>query len=129
MYKRQERRFSERMACPNDHPLAIDEVEPRTFSFNSPFGACPSCTGLGTELEVDPELCIPDEDLSIAQGAVAPWGSGSGSADYFMRVVQAVADDLKFSLDTPWRALPERAKEALLFGQNYNCLLYTSRCV
>jgi len=64
-------------------------------------------------------LCIPDEDLSIAQGAVAPWGSGSGSADYFMRVVQAVADDLKFSLDTPWRALPERAKEALLFGQNY----------
>ncbi|HNV14209.1 MAG TPA: excinuclease ABC subunit UvrA, partial [Dermatophilaceae bacterium] len=114
-----ERRFSERMACPNDHPLAIDEVEPRTFSFNSPFGACPACTGLGTELEVDPELCIPDEDLSIAQGAVAPWGSGSGSADYFMRVVQAVADDLKFSLDTPWRALPERAKEALLFGQNY----------
>ena len=114
-----ERRFSERMACPNDHPLAIDEVEPRTFSFNSPFGACPACTGLGTELEVDPELCIPDEDLSIAQGAVAPWGSGSGSADYFMRVVQAVADDLKFSLDTPWRALPELAKEALLFGQNY----------
>jgi excinuclease ABC subunit A len=114
-----ERRFSERMACPNDHPLAIDEVEPRTFSFNSPFGACPACTGLGTELEVDPELCIPDEDLSIAQGAVAPWGSGSGSADYFMRVVQALADDLKFSLDTPWRALPERAKEALLHGQNY----------
>ena len=113
------RRFSERMACPNDHPLAIDEVEPRTFSFNSPFGACPSCTGLGTELEVDPELCVPDEDLSIAQGAVAPWGSGSGSADYFMRVVAAVAEDLKFSLDTPWRALPERAKEALLFGQNY----------
>ncbi len=113
------RRFSERMACPNDHPLAIDEVEPRTFSFNSPFGACPACTGLGTELEVDPELCVPDEDLSIAQGAVAPWGSGSGSADYFMRVVQALADDLKFSLDTPWRALPERAKEALLHGQNY----------
>ncbi len=113
------RRFSERMACPNDHPLAIDEVEPRTFSFNSPFGACPSCTGLGTELEVDPELCVPDEDLSIAQGAVAPWGSGSGSADYFMRVVAAVAEDLTFSLDTPWRALPERAKEALLFGQNY----------
>jgi len=114
-----ERRFSERMACPNDHPLAIDEVEPRTFSFNSPFGACPTCTGLGTELQVDPELCVPDEDLSIAQGAVAPWGSGSGSADYFMRVVQALADDLAFSLDTPWRALPERAKEALLFGQNY----------
>ncbi len=113
------RRFSERMACPNDHPLAIDEVEPRSFSFNSPFGACPKCTGLGTELEVDPELVVPDEDLSLAQGAIAPWGSGSGSADYFQRVLSALADDLKFSLDTPWRALPERAKQALLHGQNY----------
>ncbi|MEI2731256.1 MAG: excinuclease ABC subunit UvrA [Dermatophilaceae bacterium] len=113
-----ERRFSERMACPNDHPLAIDEIEPRSFSFNSPFGACPSCTGLGTELEVDPTLCVPDEDLSIAQGAIAPW-QGSGSADYFQRVIGALAEDLAFSLDTPWRALPERAREALLYGENY----------
>ncbi len=113
------RRFSERLACPNDHPLAIDEVEPRSFSFNSPFGACPKCTGLGTELEVDPELIVPDEDLSLAQGAIAPWGSGSGSAEYFQRVLAALADDLKFSLDAPWRSLPERAKQALLHGQNY----------
>ena len=113
------RRFSERMACPNDHPLAIDEIEPRSFSFNSPFGACPSCVGLGTELEVDPELCVPDEDLSLAQGAIAPWGSGSGSAEYFQRIMQAMSDDLKFSMDTPWRSLPERAKEALLHGKNY----------
>ncbi len=113
------RRFSERMACPNDHALTVDEVEPRSFSFNSPFGACPTCSGLGTELQVDPELCVPDEDLSLAQGAIVPWGTGSGSADYFQRVLQALADDLKFSLDTPWRALPERAKEALLFGKNY----------
>ncbi|MEI2650294.1 MAG: excinuclease ABC subunit UvrA [Dermatophilaceae bacterium] len=113
------RRFSERMACPNDHPLAIDEIEPRSFSFNSPFGACPSCVGLGTELEVDPELCVPDEDLSLAQGAIAPWGSGSGSAEYFQRIMQAMSEDLKFSMDTPWRSLPERAKEALLHGKNY----------
>ncbi len=114
-----ERRFSERMACPNDHPLTMDEIEPRSFSFNSPFGACPACHGLGTELEVDAELVVPNEDLSLAQGAVAPWAQGSGMQDYFQRVLGGLATDLKFSLDTPWRALPERAKEAILFGQNY----------
>ncbi|MEO9150967.1 MAG: excinuclease ABC subunit UvrA, partial [Lapillicoccus sp.] len=114
-----ERRFSEKMACPNDHPIAIDEIEPRSFSFNSPFGACPTCTGIGTELEVDPELLVPDDDLSIAQGAIAPWAQGSGSAEYFERVMAALADDLKFSMDAPWKALPERAKEALLYGENY----------
>ncbi|WP_347350702.1 excinuclease ABC subunit UvrA [Intrasporangium sp.] len=114
-----ERRFSERMACPNNHPLAVDEVQPRSFSFNSPFGACPTCTGIGTELEVDPELVVPDPDLSLAAGAIAPWGQGSGSAEYFQRVMAALADDLKFSMDTPWRSLPTRAREALLNGQNY----------
>ncbi|MGZ4599557.1 MAG: excinuclease ABC subunit UvrA [Oryzihumus sp.] len=114
-----ERRFSEKMACPNNHPLAIDEVEPRSFSFNSPFGACPKCTGLGTELEVDPELLVPDEDLSIRDGAIAPWAQGSGSADYFLRVIGALAEDLKFSLDKPWHSLPERARDALLYGQDY----------
>ncbi len=114
-----ERRFSERMACPNDHPLSMDDVEPRSFSFNSPFGACPKCTGLGTELEVDPELLVPDEDLSLNEGAIAPWAQGSGSAEYFQRVMTALGEDLKFSMDTPWHALPARAKEALLHGQNY----------
>ncbi|HET8599327.1 MAG TPA: excinuclease ABC subunit UvrA [Segeticoccus sp.] len=114
-----ERRFSEKMACPNEHPLSIDEVEPRSFSFNSPFGACPVCTGIGTELEVDPELLVPDEDRSIREGAIAPWAQGSGSADYFLRVIGALAEDLKFSLDTPWKALPKRAKEALLHGKDY----------
>jgi excinuclease ABC subunit A len=114
-----ERRFSERMACPNDHPLSMDEVEPRSFSFNSPFGACPKCTGLGTELEVDPELLVPDEDLSLSEGAIAPWAQGSGSAEYFQRVMTALSEDLKFSMDAPWHALPARAKEALLHGQNY----------
>ena len=72
-----ERRFSEKMACPNDHPLDIDELEPRSFSFNSPFGACPECTGLGTELEVDPELLVPDEDLTLARGRDRAVGPGA----------------------------------------------------
>ncbi|MDQ2797274.1 MAG: excinuclease ABC subunit UvrA, partial [Actinomycetota bacterium] len=114
-----ERRFSERMACPNDHPISIDEIEPRSFSFNSPFGACPECTGIGTELEVDPDLVIPDDDLSISGGAIAPWAQGSGSAEYFQRVVGALADDLKFSVDASWSSLPARAKEALLYGENH----------
>ncbi len=114
-----ERRFSEKMACPNDHPISIDEIEPRSFSFNSPFGACPKCTGIGTELEVDPDLLVPDDDLSLAEGAIAPWSQGSGSAEYFQRVVSALAADLKFSIDAPWKSLPERAKEALLYGENY----------
>ena len=114
-----ERRYSERMACPNDHPIAMDEVEPRSFSFNSPFGACPACTGIGTELEVDPELVVPDEDLSLAEGAIAPWGTGSGAADYFQRVMAALAEDLAFSMDVPWRQLPKRATDALLHGRNH----------
>ncbi len=112
-----ERRFSEKMACPNEHPLELDEIEPRSFSFNSPFGACPECTGIGTQLEVDPELVVPDEDLSLAEGAIAPWTAGS--ADYFERLVTALAADLSFSTTTPWRALPKRAKDALLYGKDH----------
>jgi excinuclease ABC subunit A len=112
-----ERRFSERMACPNEHQLSTDEIEPRTFSFNSPFGACPECTGIGTKLEVDSELLVPDEDLTLAQGAVAPWSQGS--SEYFLRLMSALGEDLGFSVDVPWRALPQRAKDALLYGQDY----------
>ena len=118
-----ERRFSEKMACPNNHALAMDEIAPRSFSFNSPFGACPACTGIGTELEVDPELIVPDEDLSLNQGAIAPWASGSGSTEYFNQVMTGLARDLSFSMDTPWRALPERAKEALLRGENFKVVV------
>ncbi|WP_422117462.1 excinuclease ABC subunit UvrA [Brachybacterium sp. UNK5269] len=111
------RRFSEKRACPNDHPLAIDDIEPRTFSFNAPYGACPECTGLGQRLEVDPELVIPDEDLSLAEGAIAPWSMGS--ADRHQEVMAGLGEELSFSMDTPWRALPERAKEALLHGKDH----------
>ncbi|MGI4894570.1 MAG: excinuclease ABC subunit UvrA [Janthinobacterium lividum] len=112
-----ERRFSEKMACPNEHPLDIDEIEPRSFSFNSPFGACPECSGIGTQLEVDPDLVVPDDDLSLNEGAIAPWTSTS--ADYFQRLMTALAEDLSFSMDTPWRALPKRARDALLQGKDH----------
>ncbi|MGL4173361.1 MAG: excinuclease ABC subunit UvrA [Actinomycetota bacterium] len=110
-------RFSERMACPNDHPLAMDEIEPRSFSFNSPFGACPQCTGLGTQLEVDPELVVPDEELTLTEGAIAPWAQGS--VEYFQRLISGLASQLNFSTSVPWRVLPERARQALLHGEDY----------
>nr|WP_237141421.1 excinuclease ABC subunit UvrA [Serinicoccus hydrothermalis] len=113
-----ERRFSERMACPNDHPLSIDEVEPRSFSFNSPFGACPECTGIGVELEVDPELVVR-EDLSILGGALVPWSTASGLSDYFLRVLGGLSDDLDFRLDVPWKQLPGRARDAILQGYKH----------
>ncbi len=114
-----ERRFSEKMACPNDHPLSMDEIEPRSFSFNSPFGACPTCTGIGVELEVDPELVIRDEDASIMDGAIVPWSTASGISDYFVRVLGGLGEDLKFDLNTPWRALPGRARDAILHGYQH----------
>ena len=114
-----ERRFSERMSCPNDHPLNLDELEPRSFSFNSPFGACPDCTGIGSELQVDPELVIRGEETSILEGAIIPWSTTAGLNDYYRRVLGGLADDLAFSLDVPWRQLPSRAKDAILHGYKH----------
>ena len=111
-----ERRYSEKRACPNEHPLALDEMEPRTFSFNAPYGACPACTGIGTRLEVDPELVVPDEELTLTEGAVAPWSSHQ---KYFTRQLEALGKELSFDVDTPWRALPARAREAILRGKDY----------
>ncbi|MFP3712074.1 excinuclease ABC subunit UvrA [Puerhibacterium sp. TATVAM-FAB25] len=111
------RKFSEKRACPNDHPLVLDEIEPRTFSFNAPYGACPECTGIGFRLEVDPELVVPDPEKSLAEGAVAPWAQTS--SEYFARVLTALAEEMSFSMDVPWRALPERARQAILHGRNH----------
>ncbi len=110
-----ELRFSERMACPNEHPLDTDELEPRSFSFNSPFGACPACTGLGTRMEVDPELVVPDENATLAEGAIQPW-SQAHVADYFLKLLDALGAELGFDLDTPWRALSPKARTAILEG-------------
>ncbi|MEO6703786.1 MAG: excinuclease ABC subunit UvrA, partial [Jatrophihabitantaceae bacterium] len=112
-----ERRFSERLACPNDHPLAIDELEPRSFSFNAPFGACPACTGIGTRKEVDPELLVPDPEQSLAGGAIAPWATGQNN-EYFLRLLEGLGDQLGFSVQTRWDQLPARAQKAVLHGSD-----------
>lgn len=111
------RRYSEKRACPNDHVLTLEEMEPRTFSFNAPYGACPECTGIGVKLEVDPDLVVPDPAKTLKQGAIAPWDAMA--SDYFQRVVKALAGDLRFSLDTPFKDLPEEARQALLYGKDY----------
>ena len=110
------RRFSEKRACPNEHPLQLDEMEPRTFSFNAPYGACPVCTGIGSRLEVDPELVVPDKELTLAEGAIAPW---AGHQKYFTRQLKALGEELSFDVNTPWRALPRRARDAILRGKDY----------
>jgi len=112
-----ERRFSERLACPNEHPLAIDELEPRVFSFNAPFGACPACTGIGTRKEVDPELLVPDPEKSLADGAIAPWANGQNN-DYFLRLLEGLADQIGFSMQAAWERLPARAQKAVLHGSS-----------
>ncbi len=110
-----ERRYSERLACPNDHRLALDELEPRSFSFNSPFGACPECTGLGTRKEVDPELVVPDGAASLGGGAIHPWSAGTTS-EYFTRLLQGLAEVMGFSMDTAWDMLPPHVRKAVLHG-------------
>jgi excinuclease ABC subunit A len=109
-----ERMYSEHLACLYDD-LSFDELEPRSFSFNSPWGACPDCTGLGTKMEVDPELIVPDPAKSLADGAIAPW-SGGHVSDYFARLIEALGESVGFRLDTPWEKLPAKAKTALLRG-------------
>jgi excinuclease ABC subunit A len=112
-----ERTFSELLAC-HDCGISFQEMEPRSFSFNSPFGACPECTGIGSKLEVDQELVIPDDSISINDGAIAPWAGGQ-SSDYFNNILDALAKDLKFSMNTPWNKLSVKAKTAILNGYEY----------
>jgi excinuclease ABC subunit A len=107
--------FSQKLACTFDG-TSFDELAPRNFSFNSPYGACPTCDGLGTRLEVDPELVVPDADLSVNEGALAPWASAT--MEYWYRVLEAVADAHGFSLETPWKRLPKKAKDVLLYGSD-----------
>ncbi len=112
-----ERTYSEHLAC-HDCELSFEELEPRSFSFNSPFGACAECSGIGTKKEVDLDLIIPDDSISINDGAIAPW-SGGQSSDYFLRLLEALAKDLPFSLDTPWKKISVKAREAILNGYEY----------
>ncbi|MBA8826023.1 excinuclease ABC subunit A [Saccharopolyspora lacisalsi] len=112
-----ERKFSEHLACPNGHPFGVEELEPRSFSFNSPYGACPECAGLGIRKEVDPELVVPDEDLPLGEGAIAPWAGGH-TAEYFTRLLTSLSEAIGFRMDTPWNRLPTKVKKTVLHGSN-----------
>jgi excinuclease ABC subunit A len=109
-----ERMYSEHLACLYDD-LSFEELEPRSFSFNSPWGACPDCTGLGTRMEVDPDLVVPDVSKTLAEGAIGPW-SGGHVSDYFIRLIEALGDAMGFTVNTPWQRLPAAARKALLHG-------------
>jgi excinuclease ABC subunit A len=105
--------FSERFACP-EHGPSLVELEPRIFSFNSPHGACPRCTGLGSQMEIDPDLVVPDPSLTIGEGAIAPWAVSA--SNYYDQLIQAIADRYDVDLGTPWQDLPTESRDFFLHG-------------
>lgn len=113
------RPFSEHRSCPNGHELELEEIEPRTFSFNAPYGACPACTGIGYSLEIDPELVISDPDKSLADGVIEPWSATKTQQEYNSHLLQGLADEMGFSLKTPWKDLPKKVQNAILHGHNF----------
>lgn len=117
------RAFSEHLACPNEHPLALDEIEPRSFSFNNPFGACSVCSGIGTRLEVDEELLVPNPELSLAEGAIAPWSLGAATTEYWVRLLSGLAKDVGFSMTTPWEKLSRDARQTVLHGKDHKVVV------
>jgi excinuclease ABC subunit A len=107
--------FSQRFACPVSG-FTIDEIEPRIFSFNNPFGACPACDGLGTELKFEPEMVVPDANLSLRQGAIAPWAKTGATSPYYTQTLEALAKHYKFSMTTPWKDIPKKSRDVILNG-------------
>jgi excinuclease ABC subunit A len=107
--------YSEKFACP-DHGPVIPELEPRIFSFNSPHGACPRCTGLGSQMEIDPELVVPDPSLSIGEGAIAPWAGSS--SQYYEQITQAIAEKYRVDLEAAWSAIDDDERDLFLYGTN-----------
>ncbi|MGH3012353.1 MAG: excinuclease ABC subunit UvrA, partial [Gaiellaceae bacterium] len=116
--------FSERFACP-EHGVGLPELQPRVFSFNSPHGACPRCTGLGAQQEIDPDLLVPDPSLSIAEGALVPWSLGSSS--YYESIIQAIAERYEIDVDKPWQELSEEQQNLFLYGTNGDKIYVTYR--
>jgi excinuclease ABC subunit A len=116
--------FSERFACP-EHGVGLPELQPRIFSFNSPHGACPRCTGLGAQQEIDPDLLVPDPSLSIGEGALVPWSVGNSS--YYESIIQAIADRYEIELDKPWAELPEEQQNLFLYGTDGDKIYVTYR--
>ena len=117
------RAFSENLACPNEHPLAIDEIEPRTFSFNNPFGACAACSGIGTKLEVDEHLIVPDPEVTLEEGAIAPWSLGKATTEYWNRLIEGLGKELGFTMRTKWKDLPAVARQAILNGKDHKVVV------
>lgn len=111
--------FSEKRSCPNGHQLELDEIEPRTFSFNAPYGACPDCDGIGYKLEIDPELVIPDPSKSLNENAIEPWGMTKGTGEYYRHVLEGLGEEMGFSLDTPWKDLPQKIQHAIMYGHDF----------
>ncbi len=116
--------YSEKFACPVHGPSLV-ELEPRIFSFNSPHGACPRCTGLGSQMEIDPELVVPDPTLSIGEGAIAPWAASA--SDYYDQLIQAIAERYEVDLDAPWEDLPQESRDFFLYGTNGDRVQVTYR--
>jgi excinuclease ABC subunit A len=107
--------FSEKFACPVSG-FTIEEIEPRLFSFNNPYGACPACGGLGTELHFEAELVVPDPTLSLRDGAIQPWAKSGSASPYYMQTLEALAKHFRISMSTPWEKLPKKARDGILFG-------------
>ncbi len=118
-----ERMYSERFACPYCG-ISLEELAPRNFSFNSPFGACPECTGLGTKLEIDPDLVVTNPDLSISEGAILPWSRFASTSQWYSTLLEALASKFGFSLDTPWRDLSDEARNLVLYGSSEEITFY-----
>lgn len=112
--------FSEHRSCPHNHKLDLEEIEPRTFSFNAPYGACAECSGIGYKLEIDPELVIPNPDKSLAQGAIEPWAMNKAAGMYYQHVLSGLAQDMGFSMNTPWKNLPEDVQHAIMYGHDFS---------
>ncbi|WP_414675639.1 excinuclease ABC subunit UvrA [Methyloceanibacter sp.] len=116
--------FSAKFACPVSG-FTIEEIEPRLFSFNNPYGACPECDGLGTELFFEPELIVPDESLSLARGAIAPWARTSATSPYYQQTLEAVARSYRQSMSKPWKDLPKEFRDVILYGSGEREITFT----
>ncbi|MFZ1107443.1 MAG: excinuclease ABC subunit UvrA [Rhodomicrobium sp.] len=116
--------FSQRFACPVSG-FTIDEIEPRLFSFNNPFGACPKCDGLGTELKFEPALVVPDQSLSLRKGAIAPWARTGNTSPLYTQTLEAIANHFNVTMETPWSKLPKKVQDTILFGSGGEIVAFT----
>src|SRR4029450_12997294 len=116
--------FSEKFACPV-WGFTIDEIEPRLFSFNNPFGACPKCDGLGTQLQFEAALVVPDASLSLRKGAIVPWARTGNTSPYYTQTLEALAKHFKVSMNLAWSEMPERVQNAILYGTGSEAVAFT----